>query len=61
MAIDSMTEDTWADRIKNALERFREHKPDNVNELYLQQLEATIHEMAETIVELRVKVRKLGG
>ena len=57
--IDTMTEDSWPDRLKNELNGFRKNQPDKPSEYYYEQLEDSLHVLGEEIVKLREKVREL--
>ena len=60
--VDSMVEDSWPERRKNELKSLRAHyMADGAADLtlYLEELEATLKEMADEIVELRKKTRGL--
>jgi hypothetical protein len=57
--IDAVSEHSWPDRIKNELNRARQHDPDKPTGAYYEDLEESLHKMCQVIVELRERIRTL--
>lgn len=58
--VDSTVEDSWPERLVSDLKSLREHHTTDL-ENYFEQVEDTIKELAEEIVDLRKKTRGQGG